>query len=122
MVGRPQRRRLPLVAGLPAATRLLASGAFVDAERALGLGIVNEVCAPDELGARARELAAELANGPAETFAQTKTIARGVSTPAFEAALRDCLKANIALIARPEVRERILSAMERFSTSAARRA
>ncbi|MEU2686845.1 enoyl-CoA hydratase/isomerase family protein [Streptomyces hygroscopicus] len=112
---------LPLVAGLPAATTLLASGAFVDAGRALELGIVNEVCEPSELGDRARWWASELTHGPAETFAQTKAIARGVSAPAFEAALQESLKANIALIARPEVRERILSVMERFSISAARR-
>ncbi|MGY1495790.1 enoyl-CoA hydratase/isomerase family protein [Streptomyces sp. QTS52] len=111
---------LPLVAGLSAATTLLASGAFVDADRALGLGMVNEVCQPDELGARARQLASDLAHGPAATFARVKDIARGTSTPAFETALRDSLKANIELIARPEVRERILSVMERFSPSTAR--
>ncbi|WP_326806772.1 enoyl-CoA hydratase/isomerase family protein [Streptomyces sp. NBC_01775] len=108
---------LPLVAGLPAATTLLASGAFVDAARALELGIVSEVCAPEELDARARQLASDLAHGPAETFVRVKRIARGPSTPAFEVALRESLEANIALIARPEVRKRILSVMERFSLS-----
>jgi 2-(1,2-epoxy-1,2-dihydrophenyl)acetyl-CoA isomerase len=112
---------LPLVAGLPAATTLLASGALVDASRALDLGIVSEVCKPDELDARARQLASELVHGPAETFARVKRIARSASTPAFEAALQESLEANIALIARPDVRERIVSVMERFSISRARR-
>lgn len=112
---------LPSVAGLPAATSLLASGAFVDATRALGLGIVDDVCEPEELDARARQLASDLAKGPAETFARVKRIARGASTPAFETALQESLEANVALIARPEVRERILAVMEQFNLSSARR-
>ncbi|WP_327726622.1 enoyl-CoA hydratase/isomerase family protein [Streptomyces sp. NBC_00487] len=112
---------LPAVAGLPAATALLASGAFVTADRALGLGIVNEVCEPDELDACALRWATEMAHGPVETFARVKGIARGASTPAFETALRDSLAANIELIARPEVRERIVAVMERFSLATAQR-
>lgn len=111
---------LPLVAGLPAATNLLASGAFVDAARALELGIVDEVCEPDELQARARQIASDMTQGPEETFARVKKIARASSTPDLEAALQESLKANIALIARPEVRDRILAVMERFSPSGGR--
>lgn len=108
---------LPMLAGLPAATSLLASGSFVDAARAVELGIVDEVCEPDLLEKRARQLASDLAHGPSETFARMKRIARGPLTPLFEAALQDSLEANIAVIARPEVRKRILSVMERFSLS-----
>ncbi|WNF00354.1 enoyl-CoA hydratase/isomerase family protein [Streptomyces luomodiensis] len=111
---------LPMVTGLPAATYLLASGSFADASQALDLGIVSEVCAADELVVRARKVAAELAHGPAETFARTKRIARASSTQALEAALRDSLDANVELIARPEVRERILSVMDRFALTGSR--
>ena len=38
---------LPSLIGLPAATRMIASGAFIDAEEALRLGMVGEVCADD---------------------------------------------------------------------------
>ena len=106
---------LPLLTGLPAATALMGSGRFVDAVEALDLGIVNEVCEPHDLDARARQVASDLSRGPAETFARVKQIARGPSTPALEAALQASLDANIALIAGPEVRDKILSVMERFT-------
>jgi enoyl-CoA hydratase/carnithine racemase len=112
---------LPLLAGLPAATALLGSGRFVDAAEALDLGIVNEVCESDELDARARQIASDLSRGPAETFARVKRIARGPSTPALETALQESLDANIALIARPEVRNQILSVMEQFTPTPDRR-
>jgi enoyl-CoA hydratase/carnithine racemase len=110
---------LPLLAGLPAATALLGSGRLVDAAEALDLRIVNEVCEPHELDARARQIASDLGRGPAETFARVKRIARGSSTPALEAALQESLDANIALIALPEIRDQILAVMERFSPAGA---
>jgi 2-(1,2-epoxy-1,2-dihydrophenyl)acetyl-CoA isomerase len=106
---------LPLLIGLPAATRVMASGAFFDAERALQLGMVQEVTPPDEVVPRAHALAAELASGPVETFAQMKLVARRTTSEALDIALQDSLDANIALIARPQVRERILAVMQRYS-------
>jgi enoyl-CoA hydratase len=54
---------LPRQVGLPAALRLLYSGAFLEAEEALGLGFVCEVVAPEELTDRALALAASLSQG-----------------------------------------------------------
>jgi hypothetical protein len=44
-----------------------------------------------------------------------KRIVRGPATPALHAALQESLEANIALLARPEVRDRVLAVMERFT-------
>ena len=106
---------LPAVIGLSAATELLATGQLIDASRAHELNLVDHVCAPDVLETRARELAAALAHGPSETFAQLKRIVRVSAAPEFEQALRASYDANVALIARPEVRKRIVAVMERFS-------
>jgi 2-(1,2-epoxy-1,2-dihydrophenyl)acetyl-CoA isomerase len=107
---------LPKVIGLPAATELLASGELIGAERALELGLVNHLCEPDQLEARAREVAQRMSHGPAATFADVKTIARATDTAAFETALTASLEANVRLIARDDVRSRIVEVMERYSS------
>ncbi len=42
-------QRLPRLVGLDAALEMLLTGQAIDAERALALGLVSELCAPDEL-------------------------------------------------------------------------
>ena len=79
---------LPMLIGLPAATRMIASGAFIDAEEALRLGMVAEVCDDDALVARAHEVALEMTHGPSATFARAKNVARAAATVELEAALR----------------------------------
>ena len=112
---------LPLLIGLSAASRMIASGAFIDAEEALRLGMVAEVCDDDVLLARAHEVALETTHGLSATFARAKRVARAASTVDLEAALQDSLAANIELIALPEVRARILEVMEKYSLARARR-
>ena len=112
---------LPALIGLPAATTMMATGAFIDAARALELGMVAEVCGDDALLPRAREVAREMMHGPSATFASAKTVARAAATVELESALQASLAANIDLIARPEVRSRILDVMETYATSAAAR-
>jgi 2-(1,2-epoxy-1,2-dihydrophenyl)acetyl-CoA isomerase len=106
---------LPLVVGLPAAIELLASGELIDAERALSLGLVNEVCSPELLDGRAAEMARRLAHGPAETFARIKQIARRAATDEFERVLRESYQANVDLTERDDVRSRIVAVMERYT-------
>ena len=113
---------LPSLIGLAAATRMLATGAFIDAEEALRLGMVAEVCADDALIVRAHEIALEMTHGPSATFARAKRVARAASTVELEAALQESLAANIDLIALPEVRTRILDVMERYGQARARHA
>ncbi|MGU3438212.1 enoyl-CoA hydratase/isomerase family protein [Actinomycetes bacterium M1A6_2h] len=106
---------LPSLIGSAAALRMLATGEFVDAERALALGMVSEVCEPEALSDRAVEVAREMTQGPSATYARVKQIARSRSTVELDAALIASLAANIELIARPDVRAGILAVMERFS-------
>lgn len=67
---------LPRLIGSEAAKRLLFLDELWGAERALGVGLVGEVCADEQLQAVAGELAARLAAGPTFAFAQTKRLIR----------------------------------------------
>jgi 2-(1,2-epoxy-1,2-dihydrophenyl)acetyl-CoA isomerase len=111
---------LPSLVGLSTATRMLASGAFIDADEALRTGMVAEVCDDDRLLDRVHEVALEMSQGPSATFARAKQVARAAATVELEAALQESLAANIQLIALPEVRGRILAVMERYSLARAR--
>jgi crotonobetainyl-CoA hydratase len=61
------------------AMELLFTGRRIDATEALRWGLVNEVLAADKLMARARELAAQLAEGPPLVFAAIKEVDRETS-------------------------------------------
>lgn len=113
---------LPLLIGLQEATRLIASGAFIDSDAALRLGMVVETCDDEALMSRAQEVAMEMTHGPVATFARAKKVARAARTVELDAALDESLAANIDLIALPEVRSRILDVMERYARSRAGRA
>jgi 2-(1,2-epoxy-1,2-dihydrophenyl)acetyl-CoA isomerase len=110
---------LPLVVGLPAAMDLLASGQLIDAERALAIGLVQEICAPEELESRAAEIALRLAHGTAETFRLTKRIARRAATEELERVLRESFEANVGLLKLEEVRSSVVAVMEKYAARAA---
>jgi enoyl-CoA hydratase/carnithine racemase len=65
---------LPRLVGLATATELLMLGDSVDAERALALGLANELVDDDQLGTATRHLARRLAEGPALAYASTKLL------------------------------------------------
>ena len=65
---------LPRVIGLGRASELLLLGDKVDAARAAEIGLAAEVVPADALAARAGELAARLAGGPAMAYAATKVL------------------------------------------------
>jgi 2-(1,2-epoxy-1,2-dihydrophenyl)acetyl-CoA isomerase len=106
---------LPSLVGPAEGARLIASGAFLNAQEALALGMVNEVCDDDVVVERAQELAATMTRGPAATYAHVKRISRAAATVDLDAALDASLAANIELISQPDVRERIVAVMERYS-------
>ena len=63
---------LPRIVGLGRATELLMLGDKLDAQRALEIGLANEVVPDDELRDRAGQLAQRLADGPAFAYSATK--------------------------------------------------
>src|SRR5664279_1042996 len=58
-------QRLSRLVGPAKAKELCFTGRFVDAQEALRIGLVDRVVAPDDVYSAARELAAQLARGPA---------------------------------------------------------
>jgi enoyl-CoA hydratase/carnithine racemase len=69
-------QRLPRVVGAARARELIFAARRVPAEEALRLGLVNEVCEPAELPARARALASAIAaNGPLAVRAAKQALA-----------------------------------------------
>ncbi len=63
---------LPLLVGHAKARELLLTGRTVDAQEAERIGLVHQVVAPEELQARAWELAYQLAHGPVQAHAAIK--------------------------------------------------
>ncbi len=65
---------LPRVVGRQRASQMALGGRVLDADEALAWGLVSEVVEPDQLSARARELAQSLAEGPTHAYAETKRL------------------------------------------------
>ncbi|MFL5305904.1 MAG: enoyl-CoA hydratase/isomerase family protein [Polyangia bacterium] len=71
-------QRLARRIGVPRARELIYRAAMIDAESALRLGFVNEVTAPEELMARTRAVAAEIASrAPLAVAAAKQALRRG---------------------------------------------
>ena len=74
----------------PHAARVLALGnQLVDAQECLRLGAFDEVCEPDRVLPRALEIAAGLAEMPAEVYASTKEALRGAAIARLRRAAAD---------------------------------
>ena len=67
---------LPQMLGHQRAAELVMLGEPFDAVRAKELGLVNEICEPEALMIRAREVAAQLATKPAQALISTKRLLR----------------------------------------------
>jgi enoyl-CoA hydratase/carnithine racemase len=65
---------LPRIVGFGRAAELLILGGEVEAARAAGIGLATRVLPDGDLAAAARELARELADGPALAYATTKLL------------------------------------------------
>ncbi len=65
---------LPRLIGLGRATELLLQGESISAERALDIGLASTVVEDDRLTTVTRELARQLASGPALAYASTKML------------------------------------------------
>jgi enoyl-CoA hydratase/carnithine racemase len=67
----------PLLVGLPRAREVLLRGKTIDAAKALELGLVSEVVQPENVVARATQLARELAELPGLAYLSTKLSLNG---------------------------------------------
>lgn len=87
MAGGGTTARLPRQLGWPAAMELLLVAGRVTAERALALGLVNEVVAPEDLLDTAKAWAAEICrNGPLAVQGTKKSALRGFAAATLEEA------------------------------------
>ena len=66
---------------------LLLTGRWFDADEALRWGIVKEICAPDQLLAKAWDLARLLESGPPLVYAAIKEVVREAENMAFQDAM-----------------------------------
>ncbi|MXY36559.1 MAG: enoyl-CoA hydratase [Dehalococcoidia bacterium] len=65
---------LPRIVGTAKALDLIWSGELIDAQEALRIGYVSEVCPPEELLDRTREFAQKIARGPATAIQLAKKL------------------------------------------------
>jgi enoyl-CoA hydratase/carnithine racemase len=65
---------LPRVVGMGHATRLLMLGDTIDADEAFRIGLISSLVPVSSFDDSVSELASRLASGPAEAYAQTKTL------------------------------------------------
>lgn len=78
---------LPRMIGLARASEILLLGEIVSAEKALNIGLVNRVVAPDQLEAETQAIAERLATGPRRALARLKKILNQGLTPTLSAQL-----------------------------------
>jgi enoyl-CoA hydratase/carnithine racemase len=103
---------LPRIVGHGRATEILMTGDFVDARRALEIGLYNAVVPVERVLDEATALAARLARGPAEALAVTKRALDAEWALDLEAALTHEAVVQAELMERPDFRE----AYEAFRT------
>lgn len=106
-------QRLPRMIGPGAAMRLILTGAIVDADEALRLGLVDLVVEPSDLAAATHELAATIAAHPADALALAKEAVRASLEVGLAAGLareRDLLAVALA---GPDAAEGVAAFRER---------
>jgi enoyl-CoA hydratase/carnithine racemase len=96
---------LPRIVGHGRATEILMTGDFVDARRALEIGLYNAVVPVERVLDEATTLAARLARGPAEALAVTKRALDAEWALDLEAALTHEAVVQAELMERPDFRE-----------------
>lgn len=111
--------RLPLVVGLANALYLIQTGKRISAPEAYRIGLIQEMVPDDQLMARARELAQNLAAVPQPALvADTEAVLRGLGRPYAEAlALEAIIGGTVS--ASPEALGRFVSKQYDPTTGAA---
>jgi methylglutaconyl-CoA hydratase len=92
---------------------LLLTGRLFGADEAVQLGLVREIVAPDNLMARARELAALLLESSPASLLATKKLLSDHARPELEAQIESAVRENAAIRTTPDFREGITSFLEK---------
>ena len=93
MAGYGGSQRLPRLVGRGAALKLLLTGAIIDANEALRIGLVDEVVPQGELMARAEALAREIAaNAPLAVAETMRAVDEGLDHPLDLGLMREALR------------------------------
>jgi len=77
---------------------LLLTGRWFDAEEAMRWGLLKEICEPDQLLNKTRELAQLLASGPPLVYAAIKEVVREAEDMKFQDALNRISKRQLASV------------------------
>ncbi len=96
---------LPRIVGLGVATELLMTGAFVDPQRALAIGLYNRVVPEGDLPSEARKFAEQLAAGPSYALAITKDALNREASMDLVGALEAEAQAQAGCMEHPNFRE-----------------
>jgi enoyl-CoA hydratase/carnithine racemase len=104
---------LPRVIGLAKATELLFTGDFIAADEARGLGLYNQVVAPDQLAATTAAFAARMADGPSFALAKTKEMLNRELHMNLETALECEAQAQAICSQHPDFREAYTAFVEK---------
>jgi enoyl-CoA hydratase/carnithine racemase len=115
---------LPRIVGQGLSSELLMGGEFIDAERALAIGLYNQVVPAAELEGAARALAQRLADGPAHGIALTKRMLNAEASMTLREALQAEAWVQAECMLHPDYREAFDAFVEKrkpdFQASAAR--
>lgn len=96
---------LPRIVGHGAATELLMTGEFIEADHARRIGLYHEVVPVDAVLDEARALAARLARGPAAALAATKRALDDEWAMGLEEALENEARVQAERMTHPDFRE-----------------
>jgi enoyl-CoA hydratase/carnithine racemase len=96
---------LPRIVGLSKATELLYTGDFINAAEAERIGLYNRVVPSDQLVSTTRELAEQLAGGPAFALGKTKEMLNRELDMNLESALESEAQAQAICMQHPDYRE-----------------
>ncbi|MEV5835408.1 enoyl-CoA hydratase-related protein [Nocardia sp. NPDC052112] len=105
---------LPRLLGLGRATEILLTGRFVDAAEALRIGLVTEVCEPDDLLDRALEVAEQIRGNSPVGMALTKQVIRtNVDASSLDAALSVENRNQVLATRTADMREALVAFREK---------
>jgi enoyl-CoA hydratase/carnithine racemase len=107
--------RLPRLVGGSVAADLLMTGSFIDAARALALGLVSAVVAPEELEAAGERVVQQLLQADPVGLALTKQgLEVGMAAPSLEAAIANEDRQQTLLSGEDGFRSRIRAFVEKM--------